>query len=72
MEEFFPLSWFTVKQGRHGKFGPGKVQYSTPNFFDWLFLIRAYWFNITIETRNIGKAQALEALPAVAPLYIIN
>jgi hypothetical protein len=30
-------------QGRHGEFEPGKAQYSTPNFFDRLFLIRAYW-----------------------------
>ena len=59
-------------KGRHNEFEPGKAQYSTTKFFDRLFLIRAYWFNITIETRNIGKAQALGVLPAVAPLYIIN
>ena len=29
-------------QGRHDEFEPGNVQYSTPKFFDWLFLIRAY------------------------------
>ena len=29
-------------QGRHGESEPGKFQYSTPKFFDWLFLIRAY------------------------------
>ena len=29
-------------QGRHGEFEPDKAQYSTPNFFDQLFLIRAY------------------------------
>ena len=29
-------------QGRHGEFEPGKALYSTPNFFDRLFLIRAY------------------------------
>ena len=29
-------------QGRHGEFEPGKGQYSTPSFFDQLFLIRAY------------------------------
>ena len=34
---FLPLS-----QGRHGKFEPGKDQYSTPKGFDRLFLIRAY------------------------------
>ena len=28
-------------QGRHGEFEPGKVQYSTTNFFDLLFLIRS-------------------------------
>ena len=28
--------------GRHCEFEPGKVQYSTSNFFDWLFLIGAY------------------------------
>ena len=26
-------------QVRHGKFDPGKAQYSTPNFIDRLFLI---------------------------------
>ena len=40
---------------------------NTPNFFDWLFLIRAY-----IETQNLGKAQALGALPAVAPLKLAS
>ena len=30
-------------QGRHGEFEPGKAQYSTPNCFDQLFLIRVYW-----------------------------
>ena len=30
-------------QGCHSKFEPGKAQYSTPNFFNRLFLIRAYW-----------------------------
>ena len=25
---------------RHGEFEPGKVQCSTQNFFDWLFLIK--------------------------------
>ena len=29
-------------QGCHDEFEPGKVQYSTPKFFDRLFLIRAY------------------------------
>ena len=29
-------------QGRHGEFEPGKAQYSTPNFFDRLFLIKEY------------------------------
>ena len=37
------LIYLFVTQGRHGKFEPGKVQYSTPNFFDRLFLtIRPY------------------------------
>ena len=35
--------WNRLVQGRHGEFEPGKVQYSTPNFVDRLFLIRAYW-----------------------------
>ena len=29
-------------QGHHGEFEPGKVQYSTQNFFDRLLLLRAY------------------------------
>ena len=37
-----PWVGWVPKQGRHGKFEPGKAQYSTPNFFDQLFLIRAY------------------------------
>ena len=27
-------------QGHHGIFEPGKAQYSTPNFFDQLFLLK--------------------------------
>ena len=37
------LRIYELYQGRHGEFEPGKVQYSTPKFFDQLFLIRAYW-----------------------------
>ena len=37
------ISTISYIQGRHGKFEPGKAQYSTPIFFDQLFLIRAYW-----------------------------
>ena len=29
-------------EGRHSEFESGKAQYSTPNFFDRLFLISAY------------------------------
>ena len=50
------------RQGRHGEIEPGKVQYSTPKFFDRLFLIRAYW------NQNLGKDQTLPAFPAVADL----
>ena len=32
-----------ILQGRQGEYEPGKAQYSTPNIFDQLFLIRAYW-----------------------------
>ena len=32
-----------VSQEQHSEFEPGKAQYSTPNLFDRLFLIRAYW-----------------------------
>ena len=32
----------SIVQGRHGEFELGKAQYSTPNFFDRLFLIRRY------------------------------
>ena len=31
------VAWIQV---RHSKFEPDKAQYSTPNFFDWLFLMR--------------------------------
>ena len=33
-------AWPKCIQGRHGEFEPGKAQYSTPIFFDQLFLIR--------------------------------
>ena len=39
--EFAKVAWSPI-QGRHGEFKPGKAQYSTPNFFDRLFLIREY------------------------------
>ena len=32
-----------LHQGRHGEFELGKAQYSTPYFFDRLFVIRADW-----------------------------
>ena len=39
---FGSIAFHTLKQGCHGEFEPGKAQYSTPNFFDRLSLIRAY------------------------------
>ena len=36
-------SQYYIDKGRHGEFESGKAQYYTPNFFDRLFLIRAYW-----------------------------
>ena len=67
---FWVESWFRIRldtfsQGRHGEFKPDKAQYSTPNFFDRLFFIKVYW------TQNLGKVQALGALPAVAPMFHI-
>jgi hypothetical protein len=56
-------NYFHSKQGRHGEFEPGKAKYSIPKFFNRLFLILE-----RIETQNLSKAQALGALPAVAPL----
>ena len=53
---------YDLTQARHGEFEPGKAQYSTPNFFDRLFLKER------IETQNLDKAQALGALVAVAAL----
>ena len=50
-------TWLYI-QGHHGEFEPSNAQYSTPNVFDQLFLIRAYWN---------PKSWSL-ALPAVAPL----
>ena len=55
-------------QGRHGEFEPGKVQYSTPKFFDRLFLIHK---KELIETQNLGKDQTLPAFPAMAALKTI-
>ena len=47
-------------QGRHGKLEPGKAQYSTRIFLTGC-----------IEIQNLGKAQALRALPAVAALSAV-
>ena len=34
----------TIETSKNFKeFEPHKAQYSTPNLFDWLFIIRAYW-----------------------------
>ena len=41
-------------QGRHGKFEPGKVQYSTQKIFDRLFLIRAYWNQKSRQGSGLG------------------
>ena len=51
-------------QGRHGEFEPGKAQYSTPIFWP----VVSYKSILIIEIQNLGKAQALGALPAVATL----
>ena len=50
------------RQGRHSEFEPGKAQYSTQ-----IFLTGRFWYE-RIETQNLGKAQALGALPAMAAL----
>ena len=57
---------FIVYQGRHGEFEPDKALYSTPKFFDRLFLMRAYW------NPKFRKARALEALVAMAALQPIG
>ena len=49
-------------QGSHGQVEPGKAQYSTPFFLTGCFLLEG------IETQNLGKAQALGALPAMEAL----
>ena len=41
-------------QGHHGEFEPGKVQYSTQKFFDWLFLMRAYWNPKSRQVPNLA------------------
>ena len=51
-------------QGRHGEFEPGKAQYSTPIFFDRLFLIRP------IENQNLGNAQAMPRF--WRPWYVVD
>ena len=43
---------FTI-QGRHGEFEPGKVQYSTTNFFDRLFPIRVHWNTKSMQKPNL-------------------
>ena len=43
-----------------GEFEPGKAQYSTQIFLTGCFLYEG------TETQNLGKAQALGTLPAVA------
>ena len=39
----FEITPLLADQGCHSDFEPSKVQYSTSNFFDQLFLIRVYW-----------------------------
>ena len=51
-----------LSKGRHGEFEPGKAQYSTPKFLTSCFLYER------TEAQNLGKAQALGTLPAVAVL----
>jgi hypothetical protein len=48
-------------QGRHYKFELGNVQYSTPKFFDRLFLEH-------IETQNLVMDQTLPVFPAMVAL----
>ena len=51
-----------IIQGRYSEFKLSKAQYSTPIFLTCCF------FQEHIETQNLGKAQGLGALPAVAAL----
>ena len=51
-------------QGHHNEFEPGKAQYSCTIFLTGCFLKEH------IETQNLGKARALEALVAVVALLI--
>jgi hypothetical protein len=60
---FTILQYMTMLQGHHGKFEPGKAQYSTPNFFDW-FLIRAYCNPKSRQGPGLGSL-ASRATPAV-------
>ena len=53
-------------QGRHGEFEPGKAQYSTPIFWP----VVSYKSILIIEIQNLGKVQALGALPAVSALKV--
>ena len=55
-------------QGRHGKFEPGKAQYSTQIFFDRLFLIRVYWNQKSRQDRGFG---VLPAVAALAQMHIV-
>ena len=45
-------------QGRHREFEPGKAQYSTPNFLDLLFLIRA------LEIKPCGLGSRIRGMEA--------
>ena len=47
------VSYYIV-QGHHGEFEPGKAQYSTPNFFEQLFLIRGYWHPKSRQGPGLG------------------
>ena len=48
------LEILTPYQRRHGEFEPGKAQYSTPNCFDQLFLIRVYWSPTSRQGPGLG------------------
>ena len=64
------MSWTRAKpeiyQGRHGEFEPDKAHSTVVGIIAPLVEV-----GLTV-TQNLGKARALEALVAVAPLYIVT
>ena len=61
---YVSIMYVHTMQGRHGEFEPGKVQYSTPKFFDCLFLMGPVSYKSVLKPKIQARTKScLPSLP---------